>query len=163
MDVEPDELGTIPPGGIPALDRQWFLRLHALNQLFHRNCRRRLDAGCARARGCRGYRGCRVCHRYVGVRRQELLWIVQLGQRLTCIDRGDDFRRYDDDKFGIRFVPLNRLKEFAQNWNASNKRNLREGLGFAVVEQTADSKALLLVQFDFCLHSSNSNRRFCET
>ena len=55
-----------------------------------------------------------------------------------------------------------RLEELTEDGNAAEEWDLLEGLGFVVVEQTADGEALSLAQLDLCLYFAHSDRWDCE-
>src|ERR1017187_2413457 len=136
---------------------QRFLRFHAFDQLLHRyGCRR------SRLRGICRFR-VRSMHRDGRIRRQERLREFEFRHWHSGRDWIHDFGSYDDDQLGIVLGPLKRLEEPAENRNITEEGYFQEGFGFAIIEQSANCKALAVLKFDFRPHSANRNGRHSES
>src|SRR5262245_50558518 len=79
--------------------------------------------------------------------------LAELGARgnIVRIQRLNDTRSHHDQQFCIVSISASAFEKITKNRNIAKNRNLARDLGQPLVDQSCDSKALAVTQFNFSL------------
>lgn len=98
----------------------------------------------------------------MGVSGKELDRVVQVRERLSGGDGGNDLRRYENDELGVVLLSLYGLEELAQDRDVAEERDFLEGPGLCIVEQAADDEALSVLKLDLGVDGADVDGRDVE-